>query len=352
MKLEPIGFEDLPVWPPLELEEALSAFRKSCEKLPDGPVVAGDKTISPQAWERACRKTDFVGLQDNPMGFFTSAFQPYAAVTQGRDSGLLTGYYEPLLYGSLTPDERFKYPVWGVPKDLASPYLTHREIDENGLEGRAETLLYVDDPVDLFFLHIQGSGNVQLPDGGTVQLGYAGKNGHPYTAIGRILIDRGEIPAEEMTAQRLKAWLRDHPGKAKEIMWQNESYVFFTLRDTEEHAIGAEGVPLTPEASIAVDPSHVPYGTPVYVDTTLPNPPLLSGDPSTGQVEVCSGGEDKATEDEASTYQRLLVAQDTGGAIRGPLRGDLFFGPGERAEALAGAMKQSAKFYLLLPKAQ
>jgi membrane-bound lytic murein transglycosylase A len=239
---------------------------------------------------------------------------------------LLTGYYEPVLKGSLTADATYRYPVWGIPSDWreGKAYSTRQHIDTHGLAGKAKPLLYVADKIDLFFLHIQGSGRVELPDGKIVKLSFAAKNNRPYTAIGQYLIARGEVPRSEMSVPRLKTWLRAHPQQAQQALWQNASYIFFKRGDDSTGAIGAQGVPLTPEASIAVDPHLLPYGVPVYLDTTLPY--------------------------DSSTYNKLVVAQDTGSAIKGALRADLFFGLGDRAEHLAGGMKQAAKFFVLLPR--
>lgn len=328
LTLTPTDFASLPAWRTEDFSSALSAFQESCQKFSSHPQTIpqqiANTSVAPEAWQSACRAAFSA---DDAEGFFSSYFTPYQAIAYGSDKqGLLTGYYEPLLKGSYTPSLEYPYPVWGVPTDLRAgvPYLTHKEIDEQGLEARANPLLYVNDKVDLFFLHIQGSGRVELPDGEIVKLSYAGKNNRGYTALGKYLSDNGIIPRSELSLQRLKKWLRKNPDEARDAMWQNESYVFFAFGDANKGAIGAQGVPLTPEASIAVDPTMLPYGVPVYLDTNLPYT--------------------------YEKYCQLVVTQDTGGAIKGPLRADLFFGPGERAEHLAGGMKQMAQFYVLLPK--
>jgi membrane-bound lytic murein transglycosylase A len=328
ISLEPVEFDDLPAWQQCNPDAALDAFKQSCRKFSSHPhtipaQVAGEDA-SPLAWNNACLLAENTEDADS---FFTTHFTPYLALAEdSREDGLLTGYYEPLLHGSLTPDATYRYPIWSVPSDLQAgvPYLTHREIDEQRLAGKATPLLYVSDYVDHFFLQIQGSGIVQLPDGEKVKVAFAGKNNRAYTAIGKYLMDNNIVPRSEMSAPRLKAWLRANPEEAQQVMWMNESYVFFQMGDNATAAVGAQGVPLTPEASIAVDPTMLPYGVPVLLDTTLPYT--------------------------NEKYRRLVVTQDTGGAIKGPLRADLFFGPGERAAHLAGGMKQSAKFFVLLPK--
>jgi membrane-bound lytic murein transglycosylase A len=333
--LKPARFADLPGWGDYENFRAVEALRESCalwlKKPEKRPATVGEMQFPAANWNLPCLMADRV-QPGQTRGFFETYFQPYA-VDNGRDEpdGLLTAYYEPLLHGAYQPDARYRYPVWGVPTDLVAgqPYLTHREIYEQGLHGRAEALLYVDDYVDLFFLQIQGSGRVQLPDGTITKLGFAGKNGHGYTAIGKVLIEREELPREGMSMQVLKDWLRKNPDQALDVMFTNESYVFFRLLD-EKGPIGAQGVALTPEGSLAIDDAFYPYGLPFWLDTTLPDMPGIAG----GQ-----------------TYRQLVVAQDTGGAILGVVRGDLFMGYGEMAEALAGHMKQPVRFWLLLPRA-
>lgn len=205
------------------------------------------------------------------------------------------------------------------------PFPPRAEIEAGALEGEGLEILWIDDPVDGFFLHIQGSGRVAMNDGRIVRLGYAGQNGHPYVAIGRELIERGAIPRERMSMQAIRAWLKNNPDDAPRLMASNPSFVFF--RELKGPGpIGAHGVPLTPGRSLAVDRSFIPLGVPVWLDTTDPLSP-------------------------ETPLRRLVVAQDTGGAIRGPVRGDLFWGFGADAAAKAGPMKQAGRYYLLLPKA-
>ncbi len=326
LTLTPTSFEALAGWQGQNHAVALDSFRASCRKFETHPHTVpqsiAEIVIPSERWRESCQAAN---TARDASAFFREWFQPYQA-SGLEEEGLVTGYYEPLLKGSYTESAEYPYPVWGVPVDLTPgvPYLSHREIDTSGLKGRAEALLYVNDKVDLFFLQIQGSGRVELPDGKIVKLAFAGKNGHAYTAIGRYLIERNLIPRSELSAPRLKQWLRENPAEGQEIMYQNASYVFFKWGDPDTNAVGAQGVPLTPEASIAVDPAFMPYGVPVYLQTTLPYT-----------------GED---------YHRLTIAQDTGGAIKGALRADLFTGFGERAAHIAGGMKQMARFAVLLPK--
>jgi membrane-bound lytic murein transglycosylase A len=277
-----------------------------------------------------------------------------AATNHGEATGLLTGYYEPELRGSRTKKGAFRYPLYLTPndrlvvdlgefkRDLAGrkitgivrggrfrPYWDRGEIERGALRGRRLEFLWVDDPVALFFLQIQGSGRVELPDGSLVRVGYSGQNGHDYTAIGRVLIDAGELAAETVSLQTIRDWLRAHPERAGAVMDRNRSYVFFRVLPGAAPE-GSSGVELTAGRSLAVDDAFLPYGVPIWIDSVAPPIPPL------GRAET--------------PLRRLVVAQDTGGAITGPVRGDLFLGPGREAEELAGRMKQPVRFWLLLPR--
>ncbi|MBV9330546.1 MAG: MltA domain-containing protein, partial [Alphaproteobacteria bacterium] len=211
------------------------------------------------------------------------------------------------------------------------PYATRADIDRYGA-GHAPVLFYADDPVELFFLHIQGSGRALLPDRSVVRLAYAAQNGRPYTPIGRVLVANGEIAHGKASMPAIRNWLASHPQAAGSLMEKDQSFVFFKLRDLGDPVLGspgAEGAPLTPQASLAVDPRYHPLGAPFYVDTVIP---------------------DAATPSEHD-WHRLLIAQDIGGAIRGPARADLFFGYGKDAEAIAGRLKSTGRLYVLLPRA-
>ncbi|MBF0371468.1 MAG: murein transglycosylase A [Magnetococcales bacterium] len=271
---------------------------------------------------------------------------------------LVTAYYEPLLHGARTPSETNHYPLYRRPKDLLEvklsdwsndygakrlmgrlegkrlkPYFDRQEIDQGGkLKDQALELVWVDDPVEAFFLHIQGSGRVKLTDGETMRVGYDGANGRPYRSIGKLLIDEGEIPRKEMSLQALEKWLAEHPKEQDRVLNYNPSYVFF--RELDGPAVGNIGVPLTPNHSIATDYRLFPKGAPAILVTELPR---FSED---GQ---------KVLRWERVT--RLVVNQDTGGAIRGAGRVDLFMGFGEEAERAAGIMKQArSELYFLAPR--
>ena len=270
----------------------------------------------------------------------------------GKDQGLITGYYEPVLIGSLKPSKRFRFPIYRPPGNLLRielgdlypelkgkvvrgrldgkrvvPFHGRNDIDKNRKLLKGFELLWVDDPVALFFLHIQGSGRVRLQNGNTVAVGYADQNGQPYVAIGRILIQRGILKREEVSLQTIRAWLKNNPDQAESLLHQNPSYIFFTMRESStDGPLGTLNVPLTAGRSIAVDRKYIPLGLPVWLNTEIPN-------------------ESKRF----TIFQRLMFAQDTGGAISGAVRADVFWGRGRQAEFLAGNMKQQGRLYLLLP---
>jgi len=339
--LREAAWSDLPGWHDDDLSLAWDALLRSCD-------VVSEKV----GWKEACASArDVVNPErESARRFFESHFRPYRAVDRnGYDEGLVTGYYEPLLRGSRVADGRYRYPVYGVPDDLLVIDLTelYPELQGKRLRGRVEgrrvvpyydreqietgsgalagkELVWVDDPIELFFLQIQGSGRVVLETGETLRLGYADHNGHPYRSIGRVLVDQGNLPLERASMQGIKAWARQNPARVRELLNHNASYVFFRELPGElPGPIGALGVPLTPRRSLAVDPRVVPLGAPVYISTTFP----LTDQP----------------------LNRLMLAQDTGGAIRGAVRADFFWGFGEDAAREAGRMKQTLRMWVLLP---
>jgi membrane-bound lytic murein transglycosylase A len=283
--------------------------------------------------------------------FFEEGFIPYQVYNpDGSSQGLITGYYEPRLYGSRVKTARFRYPLYAPPDDLLTidlgdqypqlkdlrlrgrlqgnrvvPYYNRGEIDNGKAPLQGRELFWVDNAVDLFFLQIQGSGRIELPDGSLVKVGYAEQNGHPYNSIGKKLAEMGAFKLEESSMQNIKLWAEKHPDKLSSLLEQNPSYVFFReLPNSLPAPLGALGVPLTNEYSLAVDTRTIPLGAPVFLSTTYPN----------------------TTE----PLNRLMLAQDTGGAIKGAVRGDFFWGFGEQAGAQAGRMKQSGQMWVLFPK--
>ncbi len=346
LALRQVAFADLPGWSASPQSPALSAFQRSCTALakkPDGEAM-GRYGGTAADWRSVCAAAGRT-KPEAARAFFEQAFTPME-VSAGRvKEGRFTGYYEPEISGSHSRHGAFQTPVYGSPGDLITvdlgafrpalagekiaglvrdgkllPYAARAQIAANGLP-QAPILFYASDPIALFFLHIQGSGRVVFEDGSQARVAYAAQNGQPYTAIGKTLIARG-VPKDGMSLQVIRAWLKSHPGEAEAVMNADASYVFFGLEplgDATLGAKGAQGVPLTPLASLAVDPRLHGLGIPVYVAGPYP-------------------------------LGHLFVAQDIGGAIRGPLRGDVYFGYGPKAEANAGTMNQMGRFYALLPK--
>ena len=340
LALEKTSFDELNGWYG-DHTQALVAFDKSCKKIQSLPEnhdmgIAG----TPKDWVRTCYESE-VYLNEKSLGdkrariFFEDNFVPFKAYKKpfytnlfNKSDGLFTGYYEPALNGSRTKSDKYKYPLYKKPQDLkdGEPYLGRRRIDNGELDGKGLELVYVDDPVKLFFLQIQGSGRVFLEDGSVMRVGYDGKNNCPYKSIGKYLIDEGIMTKEQVTADSIKEWLWNNPDKAQQVMQVNQSYVFF--REIKgDGPIGSQGVALTPEASLAVDKKFIKLGLPVWLETTMPD---------------FGEGEEK--------YNRLLIAQDTGGVIKGPVRGDVFFGYGEAAEKKASYMKQKGEYSVLIPR--
>lgn len=339
--LRAVPWEVLPGWGDADFTAAWSAFLGSCQ------VLKGDLS-----WQEVCLLAATTESTDNATlrRFFESRFTPHQVVNpDGGNSGLITGYYEPLLKGSRLPTQRFRFPVYGVPEDLLAidlgslhpdlkhlrlrgrvlgnrvvPYFSRTQIEEGEAPVKGRELLWVDDPVELFFLQIQGSGRVQLDSGEVARIGYADQNGHPYRSIGRLLVERGELTLDEASMQGIKAWGRRNPDKLSELLNQNPSYVFFReLPKDLPGPLGSLGVPLTAGRSLAIDPRVIPQGAPVFLSTTWPN--------------------------SSKPLNRLMLAQDTGGAIRGAVRADFFWGFGEEAGNLAGKMKQVGELWVLLP---
>ena len=356
LRLLPLHYRDLPGWEQSDPRAALAALRRSCHVLanepPSAPMTGAGYAGTLALWQSACASLP-QGPQ-SPEGarlWFEHHFLPAEIEAGGHRRGLLTGYYEPEIAARRRREGAFKIPVYGRPSDLVTvdlgrfrqrwrgrylfgrllggelmPYPSRSMITGKGLAA-APVLFWTNDPVALFFLQVQGSGRVRFGNGSVFRVDYAGQNGRPYTAIGRILVHMGALSPAQLSLEGIRAWLRHHPRQAPRIMDRDASYVFFRLAPLS-HAnlgpVGTEGVPLTAKASLAVDPRIHPLGIPFYVVA----PPPHQG---------------------SAPLRQLLIAQDTGGAIKGALRGDVFWGFGAGAEELAGAMKVQARFFVLLP---
>jgi len=340
--LHEVSWEEVSGWLKDDPSLALGALQKSCSALRWRPQ-----------WQAVCQAEADVehGSEAEVRAFFEHNFVPYQVrQSDGSTEGLLTGYYVPDLKGSRTASDNYPYPLYSRPDDLLVIDLSeiypdlgnyrlrgriegHRVIpywDRGAIDGQerplaGQELFWVADPVELFFLQIQGSGRILLDDGERVMVNYADQNGYPYRSIGKYLLDRGAMTRDQMSMQNIREWARQNPKEVGSLLNQNPSYVFFReLGSDVKSPPGALGVHLTPGRSLAVDRRYIPLGTPVFVETTWPN----SDQP----------------------LQRLMMAQDTGGAIKGRIRGDFFWGMGDQAGAQAGRMKQPARFWVLLPR--
>lgn len=345
-----VPYSAVPGWSDDTPSAALPPFNLSC-----GALQA--RTDASTIWRAACAAAPMVRAGDDAAAraFFEAQFTPYRVTTpDGIDEGRVTGYYEPVLKGSRARTDRYRYPLYAPPDDLLTvdlgdvyaelkservrgrldgkrvvPYWTRAEIESGRARIAGRELVWLDDPIEAFFVHIQGSARIELADKTTLRVGYADQNGFPYRSIGRVLIEQGELTLEQASMQGIKAWGRQHPDKLPSLLDANPSYVFFReiARDTGagiDGPLGALGVPLAAGRAIAVDARLLPLGAPVFMATTDP----LFGVP----------------------LRRLVMAQDTGGAIRGALRADLFWGSGEEAGANAGRMNQQGRMWLLWPK--
>lgn len=354
---QPASFSDLPGWSTDNQAATLVAFKKSCNRIMkidpvQRPAMSTQWAGPIVSWQKACAAMPDIATATPAQArtYFETYFTPVAATADGKAEGLFTGYYEASLKGSRTRQGPYQIPLRARPADLVmvnlgefreelkgqriagrvvggnlKVYEDHGAIEDGKLPaGMDVPLLYVDSAVGAFFLQIQGSGAVTLDTGELVRVGYDGQNGHPYYAIGKELVKRGYLNKEDVSMQSIQAWLAKNPVEGREIMRLNKSYVFFKILD-KDGAVGGEGIPLTAGRSLAIDHGLVSYGLPVYLDAEGPQP-------------------------SQPRLQRLLVAQDTGGAISGPVRGDVFWGYGPEAEQNAGVMKSRGRYWFLVPK--
>ncbi|MFM7085003.1 MAG: murein transglycosylase A [Hyphomicrobium sp.] len=353
IRFSPVSFKELPGWQGEKYEEAFAAFYNSSKRL----LQRSEENLEPKTPQpiltgclRCVENYERIKTRDSAKLFFEENFIPHR-VLHAQGQGLLTGYYEPCIQGSVTRTDRFAIPILRRPPDLINlvaesergafgdaltharrtadgdtPYSTRAEIENGALGGQGLEFLWLENRVDAFFLHIQGSGLIQLEDGSEIRITYDGKNGHPYTSVGRYLIEAGLFPADQMSLQALKDWLRADEKRGISAMQQNRSYIFFRQLKGEEGLapLGAMEIPLMPWRSLAIDTLYHAIGTPIYV--TVPQ---------------------WTHEGSSEGFRRLMIGQDVGSAIRGPERGDIFFGTGDKAGSLAGITKHSGNFFVL-----
>ena len=363
-EIVPVSFSDLKGWAEDDQAHAFAAFANSCQ-----PILRREKAkVAVKPLERSlrepCKQTAlYRDLTSSAAArfFFEQNFRPLRISRVGETEGFITGYYEPELEGSLEAGEGFTVPFYRRPPELRTrspgaakatgpsraaaskrtkagtrkaghivPFHDRTAIENGALAGRGLELFWAKDQIDAFFTHIQGSARVRLRDGQLMRINYDAQNGHPYLAVGRILIERGIVPRDEMSMDKIRTFISEHPEEGRELMRMNRSYIFFrevSGLGQEEEPIGAQGVPLTADRSIAVDRSLHVYGTPFWIEAELP---LENDSPTT-------------------PFRRLMLAQDTGGAIVGPARADIYFGAGIDAGMVAGRLRHPGTFYMLVP---
>ncbi|CCD96484.1 putative membrane-bound lytic murein transglycosylase [Bradyrhizobium sp. ORS 375] len=354
----PLSWSEVPGWADDDQLAAYRTFRASCKPIaakPDGTPedkALGDSLRDPCREARAAEPADSAAAR----AFFERNFEPLKISKLGDADGFVTGYYEPVIEGSRTQNEVYNVPVYRRPSNLfvrgfkqdatslpnkgpvyrkigrrkLVPYYDRAEIEDGAIEGRGLEIAWLRNQTDLLFAQIQGSARISLDDGSTVRINYDAYNGHPYTPVGRILIERGIIPREQMSMQRIRDWMEQNPEGANELRRMNRSYIFFreVQLSEKDEAVGAQGIPLTPGRSIAVDKSLHVYGTPFFI---------------TGELPIES-------EKTKNPFHRLMIAQDTGSAIVGPARADLYFGAGHEAGKVSGRLKHSIQFVILVPR--
>ncbi len=356
--LQPLGWSELDGWGADDHAAAFSVFLASCRPLLKGAKPIPETKPMSEALAAVCRRASVAGRlnAEQARKFFERNFRPNHVARLSESLGLLTGYYEPIVDGSRFPTREFTVPIYRRPDDLVlltarrdgegfpnkgevgrrvgdqvvTPYFDRAEIENGALDGRHLEICWIKDPIDLLFIQIQGSARIRLEDGLLLRVNYDSHNGLPFTPVGRPLIERNIIPREEMSMARIRKWMLANPEEAREVRQSNRSFVFFRITGLgdEGEPAGGQGVRLTPGRSIAVDKSLHAYGTPFFVQADLP---ITSERPST-------------------RFRRLMIAQDTGSAIVGPARADLFFGAGDDAGRVAGRIKQMGRFAMLVPR--
>lgn len=355
--LEPAAFSELPGWDEDAQEDAFAAFRRSALRNLEKPYRSGSLGIAAPAFEpafAAARALSVPGRREARQ-FFEAWFQPFRVKPDPATDGLVTGFYEPEAYASPVPTSRFRYPLFARPPDLVDvddgnrppdldPYLAfarstpggleehadRRAIETGALAGRGLEIAWLESKVDVFFIHVQGAARLRFPDGTVRRVTYAAKSGHRFTGPGRLLIDAGEIADRDISMQSIRAWFAAHPGRVDEFLWQNRSFIFFREASVDDPVLGpvaAAKVPLTAGRSVAVDRLLHTFATPFHI--VAPQLAAFDGKP----------------------FRRLMIAQDTGSAIVGAARGDLFAGSGDGAGEIAGGIRAKAEFFALVPRA-
>jgi membrane-bound lytic murein transglycosylase A len=356
-QLEPIRWTEIDGWAADDHAAAFATFQDSCKPFISRRGAARDSRAVAGALVPVCKRAALAGALTaaKARAFFEENFRPVRIAKLGETQGLLTGYYEPIVDGSRFPSPEFSVPLYRRPRDLVidgqmrvgaslpnrgkvgrrnakneiEPYHDRAAIEDGALDGLKLEIAWLKDPFEALTIQIQGSARVRLEDGTMLRVNYDAHNGYPYTAVGRVLIERNAVPRDEMSMDRIRQWMRANPNEAQNVRQANRSFVFFRITglSNEGEAVGAQGVPLTAGRSIAVDRTHV-YGTPFFIEADLP---IDSAKPTT-------------------KLRRLMVAQDTGSAIQGPARADLYWGAGDDAGRVAGRIRHQGRFVVLLPR--
>ena len=358
-QFEPIAWAELDGWTRDDHAAAFATFVTSCRPIVRNPHPPQEVRAVYPALYAACRRAVRAGNLTGAAAraFFEENFHPVRIAKLGDSAGFLTGYYEPIVEGSRFPTGIFHVPIYRRPHDLVPPagvrvsgsgfpntgqsqrrtssgqlvpYYDRAEIEDGALDGQHLEICWIKDATDALFIQIQGSARIRLEDGTLLRINYDSHNGYPYTPVGRILIERNLVPRDEMSMQRIREWIRANPEGAKELRRQNRSFVFFRIvgLDDEREPSGAQGVPLMPGRSIAVDKALHVYGTPFFIEGDLPIDAARSN----------------------TAFRRLMIAQDTGSAIVGPARADLYWGAGDQAGRVAGRLRHAARFTMLIPR--
>lgn len=352
------SFSHLPNWQSDEQTQAFNAFQQSCHEIlkrnPNNAFSYLQQSGNNQQWQDICLAANNL-INPNAISikqFFEEWFEPYYVLNNFNPYGKFTGYYLPILQGKLIRDKNYSIPIYSVPNDLIKvnlglfnpqlhgkyivgqlkdntliPYPDRASINNNAVKSKAKVIIWSNDPIDLFFAQIQGSAIVELPTHQQLLIGYAADNGHHYTAIGKVLLENNALTKQNISLQSIRNWLLQHPTQINDILNQDQSYVFFKIIG-KGGPTGKEGVPLTAQGSLAIDNNYIPLGVPIWLNTEIP----------------------QMNSDQLKPFNHLLIAQDVGGAIKGIVRGDVYWGEGDQAAFIAGHMNSSGKYWMLLPK--